>query len=276
LECFGVIGKAAYSSLTESTERPLPSPPPPSASAKGRKRARAIEVKEDRKPNIQQAGGSGPRADVVEPNPKHQDAIGPLARPSSISRVDDDTQDRKPEITSAVTLSVNAGAVNGVRPQRSDVRSAADVSTDTGPTHAVQDPASVGQALARLSVDPEFAKPHQGQADNTEDAKPEINAVARSSSIAVPQTHTQSEDSDEEDMDMWSKIEMHQASLTSLFTLPADDRQKEIERIQRAIKDKGKGKKRAKVEREASVKIENVRKEKVVGGQPTDLTEDSE
>jgi len=233
-------------------------------------------LNEDRKPIIQRVGQAGAGAAVVEVDQDHQGIVRPLSGPNATSEVDGETQDRKPDITSTVTLSVNAGAVNGVRPQPSDAQSAAEFSTDTGPAHAVQDPALVGQALARLSVDPEFAKSRQDRADNTEDAKPDINSVAGPSSIAVPQTPAQSEDSDGEDRDMWSKIEMHQASLISLSTLHADGRRKEIERIQKAIKEKGKGKKRAKVEREASVKVESARKEKIVGGQPIDLTEDSD
>ena len=269
----GLIGRSNEPRWLKSIERPMPAVPPPTNTTRP-KRGREVEMDEDRKPTIQRVGEAGAGAAVVEVDQDHQGIIRPLSGPSA-TRVYDDTQDRKPDITSAVSLSANTGAVNGDQPRRSDAQSAAEVRTDTGPTHAVQDPVLVGQALTRLSVDPEFAKPHQGQADNTEDAKPEINAVAGPSSGVVP-LPAHGEDSDGEDRDMWSKIEMHQASLTSLFTLPADDRQKEIERIQRAIKDKGKGKKRAKIERGASVKIENVRKENVVGGQPIDLTDDSE
>ena len=46
--------------------------------------------------------------------------------------------------------------------------------------------------------------------------------------------------------------------------------------MQRGIKDKGKEKKRAKLGREASVKVEDVRRRKVGDGQPIDLTEDSD
>jgi len=252
----------------------MPAATPPTNTTRP-KRGREVEIDEDRKPIIQRVGEAGAGAAVVEADQDHQGIIRPLSGPNATSEVDDDTQDRKPDITSTVTLSANAGADNVLRPQPSDAQSAAEVSTDTGPAHAVQDPVGVGQALARLSVDPEFAKPHQGQADNTKDAKPKINAVAGPSSRAVP-LPAHSEDSDEEDGDMWSKIEMHQASLIRLSTLHADGRQKEIERIQQVIKDKGKGKKRAKVEREASVKVESAKKEKNVGGQPIDLTEDSD
>jgi hypothetical protein len=135
-------------------------------------------LSEDMKPDIQQVGGAGHRANLFDQNLRHQDAIRPLAGPSSSDGVDDDMQGRKPDLLSV------AGPV----------------------------------------------REQNERFDITEDNKPNINAVAGPSTVAVPQLPTQDDDSDgeedsaKEERETWRKIEMYQASLTNSSALRADGR----------------------------------------------------
>jgi hypothetical protein len=245
-------------------------------------------VNEDRKPDIQQLGGQDPIADVVEVNRKDPDRIRSLPESSSTNQVNDVTRDRPP---SAVGHSAGAVANNGAQSKSSEVHPTEEIGTGTGPTRAVRNPVTIGQALARLSVDPGHAKTDQSRGhvprldDTSEETKPKINAVAGPSSMTEPRLPTHIEDSDADDQenlgkekrDMLWEIEMHQASRTIFPTTPADSFQKAIERLQRGIKDKGKGKKRAKLERGASVKVEEGQRNVRAGGdEPIDLSIDSD
>jgi hypothetical protein len=148
-------------------------------------------VNEDRRPDIQQAGGTGPRTDIVESNQHHhQDAIRPLARPRPASGVDNNMQDRKSDILPVARLGANAGggAAHGARSQRSAVPLAAKLRNDPEPIQAAQDPVAIGQDLARLSVGPQLADTSLGRAlDESQDRKPDITETGGRSPTVKPE-----------------------------------------------------------------------------------------
>lgn len=235
------------------------------ASSTRSKRVREVKWMEDRIPNIQAAGEAGPGSKKLKAGQDQQGTSQPLSGPSATIKVDNDAKDQKFDIRAIARLRAHAGSVNGPQTHQSRVQPATQISTAPRPDQITQDPLSVGPVYKHVQI-------RYGRRGFTEDPEPKVNAAAGPSFNAAPRLPTRGKDSvgeensEREEEDMWWEIEMHQASHLNLSMSPADDWQRAIERLQRGIKDKGKEKKRAKLGREASVKVEDVRRKKVGDG----------